>query len=267
MKKLSLLFVGLIWTAIAMAQGPKVMIIPFDPDMYFCDADQSLADFNKMNVKEVRQQFRYGLNMNLNARVMSAYGTKTMLTDTTADVSKDLYAIYKSISYFSDKSMASSSITGEDPEPKGGAFKKNTSNKGQGKGTGTKSSNEIEARNYMNVKIHNPAMLEYLHDKYGTEVFLFVNQFNLVTNFEHCLDRANNVFQREVLIHFSIFDYTGKQLAGDVAIVNLPSNNNNLDLIIKEKFPVISDYIKGQLPHNSTIGNDAVAPSHSIKQE
>jgi hypothetical protein len=69
------------------------------------------------------------------------------------------------------------------------------------------------------------------------------------------------------MIHFSVFDYTGKQLAGDVAIVNLPSNNNNLDLIIKEKFPVISDYIKGQLPHNSTIGNDAVAPTHGIKQE
>ena len=119
----------------------------------------------------------------------------------------------------------------------------------------------------MNVKIHNAAMLEYLHNKYGTEVFLFINQFNLVTNFEHCLDRANNVFEREVMIHFSVFDYTGKQIAGDVAIVNLPSNNNNLDLIIKEKFPVIADYIKGQLPHNSTIGNDAVAPNSMIKQD
>ncbi|CAN5292249.1 hypothetical protein BH09BAC1_BH09BAC1_27390 [soil metagenome] len=271
MKKLSLLFVGLIWGAVLMAQGPKVMIIPFDPDMYFCDSDQQLAEFNKLNVKEVRHQFRYGLNMNLNARVLSAYGTKTMLTDTTSDVAKDLYAIYKGISYYADKSMASSSVTGEDPKPSGkgtgGVFNKNTNTKGQGKGTGTKSSNQIEARNYMNVKIHNPAMLQYLHDKYGTEVFLFINQFNLATNYAHCLDRANNIFEREVMIHFSIFDYTGKQLAGDVAIVNLPSNNNNLDLIIKEKFPVISDYIKGQLPHNSTIGNDAVAPSHSIKQQ
>lgn len=271
MKKLLFLFLGVALGSSIMAQAPSVMVIPFDPDMYFCDSDQNLAEYNRMTIKEVRQQFRYGLNMNLNARILSAYNTKTMLTDTTADVAKDLYAIYKSISYFSDKSMATSSVTDEEPQPSGkgigGVFKKNTDNKGQGNASGSKSSNGTEARNYMNVKIHNVAMLEYLHNKYGTEVFLFINQFNLVTNFEHCLDRANNVFEREVMIHFSIFDYTGKQLAGDVAIVNLPSNNNNLDEIIKEKFPVIADYVKKQLPHNSTIGNDAVAPNSMIKQE
>jgi hypothetical protein len=272
MKKLLFLFLGVAMGLSVAAQVPSVMVIPFDPDMYFSDSDQGLADYNKLNVKEVRQQFRYGLNMNLNARILSAHNTKTMLTDTTADLAKDLYSIYKGISYFSDKSMASSSVTGEDPEPTGkgiigGVFKKNTNNKGQDNASNSKSSNQIEARNYMNVKIHNVAMLEYLHNKYGTEVFLFINQFNLATNFEHCLDRANNVFEREVMIHFSVFDYTGKQIAGDVAIVNLPSNNNNLDLIIKEKFPVIADYIKGQLPHNSTIGNDAVAPNSMIKQD
>lgn len=271
MKKLLLLLLVVISVS-ARAQGPSVMVIPFDPDMYFCDSDEQLSQYNKLTIKEVRQQFRYGLNMNLNARILSAHSTKTMLTDTTADLAKDLYAIYKGISYYADKSMASSSVTGEDPQPSGGkgvgkVFKKTTNNDGQGNASNTKPTSKTEARNYMNVKIHNPAMLQYLHDKYGTEVFLFINQFNLVTNYEHCLDRANNVFQREVMIHFSVFDYTGKQIAGDVAIVNLPSNNNNLDLIIKEKFPVIADYIKGQLPHNSTIGNDAVAPNTMIKQK
>ncbi len=266
MKKLSLLFMGLVWGFALLAQAPKVMIIPFDPDMYFSDSDQALSEYNKLTIKEVRQQFRYGLNMNLNARVMSAYGTKTMLTDTTADVAKDLYAIYKGISYFSDKSLPSTTpLTAEAP-----SNSTNNSNKGGGK-LGKKTNNDNtrtkeEARNFINVKIHNPAMLQYLHDKYGTEVFLFINQFNLVTNFEHCLDRANNVFQREVMIHFSVFDYTGKQIAGDVAIVNLPSNNNNLDQIIKEKFPVISDYIQGKLPHRTNTANDA-PPPHGIKQE
>ncbi|MDX2003357.1 MAG: hypothetical protein SFW35_13045 [Chitinophagales bacterium] len=244
---------------------PKVMIIPFDPDMYFNDSDEMLAKYNQKNIKEIRTMFRMGFNANLSAKILSEYETKSMLTDTTKDVAKDLYAIYKSISYFQDKSMPQQQSIEQGQTVNKSLFKKKPSGNDQTKSKLTETDKD-GLHTYMNVKIHDVKMLEYLKQKYGTELFVFVNQFNLVTNYEHCLDRATNTFEREIGIHYSIFDYTGKQLAGDVAIIKFPSNTNDMAVIIKETFPPIADHLTKDLPGHikSSNGN---SNNHEVKYQ
>ena len=227
----------------------SVMILPFDPNMYFSDADDKLAKYNDKSIKEVQTLFRYGLNINVNAKILSQYQTRPLLTDTARGAVEDLYAIYKGISYFKDKS---------NPAPKteqnayaSGEKKKFFNLKKSGESAGQKASS-VEApdrvHEYMNVKIHDSRMLPFLKDKYGTSIFVFLNQFDLVTNYEHCLDRATNTFERDIKVHFSIFDYNGKQLAGDVAVVHFPSNSNDITEIMRNNFPAIADYLAKELP-------------------
>lgn len=259
MKKTCLILIALIGANVSFAQNQaekqefnSVMIIPFEPNMYFSDADDALAKYNEKTVKEVRTMFRYGLNVNLNARILSLYQTRPLLTDTTHGAKEDLYAIYKGISYFKDKSMPNLTVNEQQHKLTGNAEKKPLLRKTKEEETinahTTSKLRLEESKDYMNVKISNPEMLTFLHRKYGTELFVFINQFDLVTNYEHCLDRSTNTFERDIRIHFSIFDSKGKQLAGDMAIARFASNTNNIMEIMRSNFPIVSDYLAGNLP-------------------
>ena len=83
----------------------KVMIIPFNMNNYFSDADMDIAKANKKQQQEISNLFRYGLNYNVNARVITAYDTYSILTDTTIQSAKDLKMIYQAISYQYDTPM------------------------------------------------------------------------------------------------------------------------------------------------------------------
>lgn len=236
-----------------LAEGPSVMIIPFNPDMYFSDSDQELAKYNQKSIPDVRKMFRYGLSINLNARIMKEHSSRSMISDSAQDAKLDLARIYNSIGYFQDKAKSvqvkeemAANEKGLINKTKGFFGKKNkdqTANRDAEVGD--------DYKKFMNVKIKNPELLPYLSDKYGTEIFVFVNQFNLKTNYEHCLDRTTNTFEREVLIHFTIFDKSGKQLAGDVASVYFPSNSNDLMDIMRNNFPPISDFLARNIPQEN----------------
>lgn len=232
----------------------RVMIIPFDPNLYFSDSDDQLSKQNSKSIKEIRTQFRYGLNFNVNAKILSRYATRPLLTDTMKTAREDLNLIYRDISYFKDKSMPSEEMKKKMEEEKRAEKnpftlkKKDAESEAQAT---SKLDNHVVAQEYMNVKIHQTEMLAYLQKKYETDIFVFINQFELVTNYEHCLDRATNTFERDIKVHFSIFDATGKQLAGDVAIAHFSSNTNDLTEIIRNNFPIISEYLAGNLPNKA----------------
>lgn len=257
MKKIFLLIFVFALTS-AKTQTPRVLIVPFNPDMYFSDSDQMLAEYNKKTVKEVRALFRYGINLNVHAKMLNEHGSVNMLSDTSQTLMKDLYNIYKGISYFQDKPMRQE----EEVAKVGGlkVLKKKESNGGQQENKTF--NNQADNTEYMNVKILNPYMIPHLKDKYKVDYVVFLNQFNLVTHYEHCLDRATNTFEREVMIHYSIFDATGKQIAGDALSMYFPSNTNNIMEIIEKNFPPLSDIITRQVPSGYTADNGSLDVSH-----
>jgi len=227
----------------------KVMVIPFNPALYFSDADQELAKYNKKNARDISRSFRYGLDYDLNVRIVSQYETHPILQDTALQAKKDLLSIYDAISYKLEKP---NSILQE--EKKDENFWQKFDKKSNGKKereaqqttTGYKPNDENSR--YMNVVLHHPEMLLYYAERYGTDLFVFINQFELKTNYDRCLDRASGNFEREVKTHFSIFDKYGNQLYGDVITVVFPSNSNNLDKIMQNNFPIINNYLAGKLP-------------------
>ena len=234
----------------------KVLVIPFNPTLYISDCNHQLMKANKKNGEEIVKAMRYGLDYDINARIVSLYETKNLLDDTTADVQKDLESIYGGISYRFETPLKPDEV---EEEKKGEFFRKVKGRfaKRPGDPPGDNSPDarwasnykqEDGAKKYFNVKIYNPDMLTYFHEKYGTDLFLFINQMELVTNYEECLDRANGVFQREVRVHFSVFDKNAKQLYGDVVTVTFPSNTNNLNEIISSNFPLVSEYLAAKLP-------------------
>ena len=86
-------------------------------------------------------------------------------------------------------------------------------------------------------------------EKYGIKLFVFINKFEIFTNYKKVLDEENKIFQREIKISFSVYSNKGEQLYGDLAVITFfPSITKDIDQIIKERFPVVSNYISAVMP-------------------
>ncbi|HMT29866.1 MAG TPA: hypothetical protein PKD91_11355, partial [Bacteroidia bacterium] len=102
---------------------------------------------------------------------------------------------------------------------------------------------------YMQAIVTKPVELfEELYKEYNADIFVFVTQFEIKTNYKSCMDIANQIYKREVMVHFTIYNKEGKLLAGSYATSFFPSDSNNANKIIGDCFPELAGYIAGCLP-------------------
>lgn len=80
----------------------KVMIIPFEPKMYMSQIDHKINAETKLTQKQIKEVFRKGINDELSGVLKKNFEVLDLLKDTTK-YKKDLFAIYKSLTYSYDK--------------------------------------------------------------------------------------------------------------------------------------------------------------------
>ena len=228
----------------------RVMIIPFNDFYYLSDADPELAKVNHKNADEVSTLFRYGITNNIATRVISSYDTYNILTDTTVQSRSDLDRIYSSIQYKYQKPINADT----DGESGSEIFQQDIFGikKEEEKSGSHKKDNPDDNKKFMNAVVKDDGLFSYLQEKYDVNLFVFINQFELKTNWENCLDLATNNFEREIIVHFTIYDAQGKILKGDAASVIFPSAEKSFDQIIGVQFPLIAEQLGIALQESTT---------------
>jgi LysM repeat protein len=225
----------------------RVLVIPFDPYLYFSDADDEIAGVSHIHRTKVRQAFRKRLNAYLEPR---GFETIHLLGGTAKDSTTDLNRIYSSISYTYDDVM----MTGVRPEEKPiaptgkGNGKKETTNPNHPPTLQSRASLAKDDAKYFAVKIKDPNFFPFFDAKYHPDFFIFVSQFEIKTNYENCLDRARQNYERTFVTHFSIFDKTGIQISGGKLKSNYESGTNNLEKILADNIPSLAERIMAELP-------------------
>jgi hypothetical protein len=104
---------------------------------------------------------------------------------------------------------------------------------------------------YFDVSIADTSLLPYLTEKYKCDYYLFINGFELKTRFKICMDLMKNVKQKDIILHFTLFDNKGhKKVGGLVGITYEPTYSdiydiaeNNLGILSS----LVTDVIKNQL--------------------
>ena len=85
-------------------------------------------------------------------------------------------------------------------------------------------------------------------NKYNADIFVFLNQFELKKFFAKGENIAYNNYGRDVLVHYSVIDKTGKLLYGNAATYNIEAKYDNINEIINMTFPHISTEMFSHLP-------------------
>ncbi len=230
----------------------QLLIIPFDPYLYFSDADHEIAAKSKIVPTRVREVFRRRMTAMMQR---SDYESIFLLGGKFEDTLRDLNKIYSSVSY-GYQDVINSNVSGDVRAEKasgGNTRNKSWLDKQKEKFTSPqlaqKAVYDKNEGQYFGVKVRNPEeFFSYFGQKYSIDYYIFVNQFEVKTNYENCLDRAAHDFERTFTTHFSIFDATGKQIAGNKFKTFYNSNSSYIYTIVADNMDKIAQRILSELP-------------------
>lgn len=221
----------------------KVMLIPYDPQFYLSDAEQDIREATKKDPPVIRESFRKNIDYNIKRAINKYRPCISLLNDVDSfpALKEVLMEIYSRTGYRYDKPMP----IPVKPEKADSVEKKNI--KPNKETLDSRTAPQYIAvkgdAQYMNTVLSKPGILNDFFSQYGTDLFVFVNQFEIKTNYSSCLDIANKIYKREILLHFSVFDKNGKQLAGTYITSYFPSDSNNAFDIMKNCFPELAKFV------------------------
>ena len=205
----------------------KILLIPFDPKLYMSEADPKIGRENKMTFPQLRATFRSGLDYKILSHLKTIGTAYSLLSDSVAN-KKDMQLVYESIGYDYDK-----------PNPGGEVSKRQAPEKQQPKIQNGQLAVEMSDEfRFMNAKIVNPRLLPYLQGKHKADVFLFITELDIRKDPES-YDIVTDTYMRDVIVHYTIFDRSGKRLNAGVVVSSFSSTVNDPKTIINTAFAEI----------------------------
>jgi len=222
----------------------KIMIVPFEPKLYMSEIDMKVNEQTKWNFVQIRENFRHQLDVQLKLKLQNV-GTVLSYYSDSVKTWKDLIYTYKSTNLSSDlveKPTDASSVNKKESGIKDGEVHVEMSSE----------------KKFMNTKITDKELLSYMNTKYKSEYFVFVNELDIVS-VPDSYDLASDSFKREVVVHYSIIDKTGKTLNAGLFSSRFSSKENNPKKIVSLCFVPIASAISEKL---SNIINPKPAPTN-----
>ena len=226
----------------------RVMVIPFDPYLYFSDADDEIARKSKIPRQNVRHVFRNRLNALL---APEGYETIHLLGGVYRDSVSELSRLYKSLSYgYQDNKQSRFNKQPVVEEDKGGALEwvqRQKEKLGVEKEEQPVSVAQDPTKHF-GVSVKDPEFFGYFNNQYGIDYYVFINQFEVKTVYENCLDRAALNYERDFMVHYSIYNSKGELVSGNKVKIAYQSNMNDVQRIVSDNMPTMAKRVLSDLP-------------------
>lgn len=223
----------------------RVLIVPFDPQIYYNDASDIWAEANDMTPHELRSYLRHELNRRLHIALVDSCQTIDLLESYTKEARGNLDGLYSIISYELRRAMPNQ-LADDEPEKEG------LMEKIFGKKEETYTDTVIETRvnngevrgrryrtedKYLHLVFHNPDFLPELADSRRIDQFLFINQLEIKGNYGDPYLSGSHSASRSIKVHFSLYNFKGELQHGSFAYANIPFHMKDVKKIVKTYFP------------------------------
>ncbi|QMU29831.1 LysM peptidoglycan-binding domain-containing protein [Adhaeribacter radiodurans] len=237
----------------------RVLVIPFDPYLYFSDADEDIARQSDLPKQNIRYIFRSRLNAFLDP---NGFEIINLLDGNHSPTSEELKNAYKSLAYsYQDVTTSrfhlvprkqKSFFSG--PES---WFRKQKEKAGLASPSPEEASVAAEGEKYYGVKVKSPDFYRHFNQRYNLDYYIFINQFEIHTDYTNCIDRTTQNFIREFLVHYTIFDSQGELIAGNKVKIPYVSNVNEINKIVRDNLSKIAQRILADLPNPQVPSSEA----------
>ncbi|MBS1646035.1 MAG: hypothetical protein JST67_01705 [Bacteroidetes bacterium] len=192
----------------------KIMIIPFESKLYMSQIDHRINAETKLNQKQIKDEFRRSINVELAQALKHQMECLDLLKD-TIKYKKDLINIYKNIRFHYEKVPNQANYKPPVPEKNN-----KTANIKNGQVLNETSTEE----RFMNAEITNAALIPTLYAKYKTDLFLFINQLDIIST---AIDEMGMTSNRSLSLHYTVYSVDAKEINSGISTVSFPSDANN----------------------------------------
>ncbi len=214
----------------------RVLIIPFEEKLFYCDIMRDLTKENQMTQQQIFDRFRNEIQLSLKAALKDSMETATFLnTDSISD--ENLISIYSVLGYKYVPVPAKEELN-EKGKPK--KVKKQAEPKHE---TGIKNGQVVAERQvvdrYMSAFLKDKSVLSDLDSIYGLNRFLFINQMDVKMD----LSDPETAFidpRRLVAIHYTVLNADGAHITGGLAQAQFDGQESRLNYIIGGNFYKVS---------------------------
>ncbi len=222
-------------------QHHRILIIPFQPEYYLSDSEQDIMQQTHKTPDEYRAYFRRVLDLKIEATLSTIVPCISLMQDTSKSVRNDMENYYSKAALKYEFPIAS---------------KQNKSIKIKSEVASKELENQHSAPQYASIKgdtkfmnstVPDTAFYKSLLTKYHADYLLSINQFEIKTNYKSCIDIANRIYRRELMIHYSLLDDNGKVVQGNFVTTYFPSNSNRDTEIAERVFPEIANLLKSAI--------------------
>jgi hypothetical protein len=235
----------------------SVLVIPFEAKMYLSDIDRDLGEANNLNFQEIKAKFRSALDRELFLALKPYYSPISFYKIAPQESRAELGYIYNSIGYKYEIVPEEEVVKKENAATKLlGKFKKKEKEEEYlqaGMRNGQIVSQVDNREKYMKTTLSNEKLLPNLNDKYKASYYIFINQLDVKRSADLRYVANEEQYKREIKVHYTMFDNKGKEVSSGAIKSRFPSNQNDIDRIIKIQFPLIAQRIVQNL-----LGPDAV---------
>lgn len=210
----------------------KIMIIPFEPKLYMSEIDKKINEHTKWNFEQIRENFRHQLDTQLKLKLEFIAPVVSFYID-SSKTWKDLMYTYKSTSLTFD-------LADKPNQAKTEVKKQSAIKNGQ---------LEVEVNNdkkFMTAKVDDKELLTYFNTKYKSEYFVFVNELD-IKSVPDSYNISTDSYLREVSVHYTIIDKSGKTISSGLLSSPFSSKENNPKKIVTTCFAPIASTISTRL--------------------
>lgn len=236
------------------AKRKNILLIPYKPVMHLPDpaGDMELVMKSGKSYKEVQNYFRMGLDLSLVKGFRDGFNVYSLLKSRADENKKDLERVYYSVRYYyedrpdEEKQELKASLKElVKPKEKDAKEQEITTTIKDGQLAGEKVNRE---KQFMKVRVADTSLVPFLSAKYDADLLVFINQLEVKKTFAHGSDVAYANYEREVKVHYSILDNSGKEVYGNVEVIQISGKADHLNEIINSSFPQVSKNIYSHLP-------------------
>ena len=236
----------------------RVLVVPFDERIYFNDATAEIAKRDGLTHDEIMEYFRYQLNLQLVNSLIDSCEVVDLFKDNTREDEADISGLYTTMSYelrlaeFELDTENMGALARKRAEKLEEARRKQREEEMKNARPGIQNGELVGRKQqtddmYLHIIIGQPEVLKEIARRRKVDYFLFVNQFDIKTDYRDPYISGQRNVQRLMRVHFSIYNSNGEFVSGNYASTKVPYYEDSKERIVNQYFPEIMRQILKKL--------------------
>ena len=236
----------------------RVLLVPFDERIYFNDATAEIAKRDGLTHDEIMEYFRYQLSLYITNALIDSCEVVDLLKDNTREAEADIFGLYTTMSYelrlaeFELETENMGALAKKRAEKLEEARRKQREEEMKAARPGIQNGELVGRKQqtddmYLHIIIGQPEVLKEIASRRKVDYFLFINQFDIKTDYRDPYISGQRNLQRLMRVHFSIYNTNGEFVSGNYASTRVPYYEDSKERIVNQYFPEIMRQILKKL--------------------